>query len=182
MVAATALALPVPAAAVVCYVPVVEESSLGFMAMQRGEAFEGRFHVFTGTLCLDPASPESGRIDLIILTDSVETGLPEADEALRSALFLDAATHPEAVFRSSAIRSLDADRFEVTGTFSLREGARELIVPFTFRPVPGENLWMLEGETAIRRLDYGVGIGEWLDTEFLDDEVQLHFSVKLRAP
>lgn len=182
MIALTALALPVPAAAAACYVPDVEASSLGFTAMQRGEPFEGRFRGFTGTLCLDPASPESGRIELMVLTDSVETDLPEADQALRSALFLDSAAHPEAVFRSSAIRALGEDRFEVTGDFSLRDGVHELTVPFTFRPVNGRDGWLLEGETSIRRLDYGVGIGEWLDTEFLDNDVRLNFSVRLRAP
>jgi hypothetical protein len=40
---------------------------------------------------------------------------------------------------------------------------------------------MLEGGTSIRRLDYSVGIGEWLDTTFLDDAVMLDFEVKLRA-
>jgi polyisoprenoid-binding protein YceI len=182
VIAATALALPIPAVGAACYVPDVEASTLSFTAMQRDEPFEGRFQDFTGTLCLDPAAPETGRIDLMILTGSVESGLPEADQALRSALFLDAAAHPEAVFRSRAIRPLGADRFEVTGDFSLRDGVRELTVPFEFRPAHGGDGWLLEGETSIRRLDYGVGIGEWLDTEFLDDEIRLSFSVKLRAP
>ena len=182
LVMTAALALPGPVAAAVCYVPDVEASALGFTALQRGEPFEGQFRAFTGTLCLDPAHPEAGRIELLVLTDSVETSLPEADGALKSALFLDATGHPEAVFQSSAIRALGEDRFEVTGKFTLRDGAHDLTVPFMFLPVPGENAWMLEGETSIRRLDYGVGIGEWLDTEFLDDEVQLRFTVKLRAP
>jgi len=178
----TGFALPFPADASVCYVPDVEASSLAFTAMQRDEPFEGVFHAFTGTLCFDPAAPESGRIELMILTDSVDTGLPEADQALRSALFLDSAAHPEAVFQSSAIRPLGENRFEVTGRFSLRDGVHELIVPFMFAREPGQDSWLLEGETSIRRLDYGVGIGEWLDTGFLDDEVQLRFTVKLRAP
>jgi len=180
LVLMAALAVPTSGGAAECYVPEVGASSLRFTATQRGEPFEGRFRVFDGRFCLDPAAPEAGRIELRVLTDSADSGLPEADMALRSALFLDSTAHPEAVFTGAAIRPLGGDRYEVTGTFALREGVCELTVPFVFRPLPGEDAWMLEGETSIRRLAYGVGIGEWLDTQFLDDVVQLHFAVKLR--
>jgi polyisoprenoid-binding protein YceI len=179
LAAAALLCMSAASAGANCFAPDVEASSLRFIATQRDEAFEGRFREFTGTLCLDPAAPASGQIELRVRTASVDSGLPEADTALRSALFLDSGTHPEAVFTGVAIRPLGGDRYEVTGTFSLREGAHTLTVPFAFRPLPEGNAWTLDGETSIRRLDYGVGIGEWLDTQFLADEVILKFAIRL---
>ena len=37
----------------------------------------------------------------------------------------------------------------------------------------------LSGETAIKRLDYGVGQGEWKSTEWVGDEVKIHYKVAL---
>ena len=37
----------------------------------------------------------------------------------------------------------------------------------------------LSGETAIKRLDYGVGQGEWKTTEGVGDEVKIQYKVAL---
>ena len=37
----------------------------------------------------------------------------------------------------------------------------------------------LSGETTIRRLDYGVGQGDWKSTETVGDEVKLQYQVPL---
>ncbi len=37
----------------------------------------------------------------------------------------------------------------------------------------------LSGETAIKRLDYGVGQGEWKSTEGVGDEVKIQYKVAL---
>jgi polyisoprenoid-binding protein YceI len=37
----------------------------------------------------------------------------------------------------------------------------------------------LSGETTIKRLDYGVGQGEWASTEWVGDDVKLTYKVTM---
>lgn len=163
-----------------CWVPLVEPGALRFIARQGGEPFAGSFGEYSGELCLEDDASAGGRIELRVRTDSVDTGLPEADSALRSALFLDAGNTPEAIFSGAVVRLPGGNGYAAAGRFALRDGVQELSVPFELQPPAADGTRLLQGATAIRRLDYGVGLGEWLDTQFLDDEVRLEFSVRLR--
>jgi polyisoprenoid-binding protein YceI len=172
------LALLLPAAAPAgCFVPDPAGSRLAWIATQKDGSFEGSFRRFEGEVCLDPALPGAGRISLTVYTASVSSGVPELDAALGGDLFLAAERWPPATFRSREIRALGPGRFETRGDFTLRGKTGTLTVPFTFTET--EAGARLEGETAIRRLAFDVGLGEWRNTEFLDDLVRLRFSVTL---
>jgi polyisoprenoid-binding protein YceI len=57
---------------------------------------------------------------------SVNTREPQRDEHLRSADFFDAEHNPEIAFRSTAIRPLDEDTFEIDGDISIHGVTRPL--------------------------------------------------------
>jgi len=80
----------------------------------------GRFAGATGTIDFDPASPETGSIELRIPAASIDTGDPKRDGHLRSADFLDAETYPEIVFVSTKVRSSGKDAFAVDGDLTIR--------------------------------------------------------------
>lgn len=173
---AGALLLPGMASAR-CWQPDVDASRLAYVAAQGEGRFEGVFRDFEGTVCLDPAQPEDGHIILKVRTGSVDSGIPELDAALGNDLFFASARWPHAVFESTDIRLLAPGKFETEGHFTLRGITHPVTVPFSFT-ASGAGA-ALEGATAIRRLDYDVGLGDWRDTQFLDNEVKLRFEVKL---
>jgi len=164
-----------------CWVPRESPSTLGFIVKQPGNStITGQFGHFDGLICLDPAAPDSDHIRLHVQTDSVATGLPELDQALRSPVFLGTEQWPQATFESETVRRLGGQtRYEVRGKFTLRNVSKFIEVPFTLTPSTDKQSAKLEGETVINRLDYGVGQGQWGDTQWADNKVTLEFSVDL---
>ena len=66
---------------------------------------------------------------------------------------------------------------EAVGKLTLRGVTRDLRLPLTIRESAGG--LEISGETTIKRLDYGVGQGEWKSTEWVGDEVKLQYKVPL---
>ncbi len=63
---------------------------------------------------------------------------------------------------------------------TLRDVTRDVTLSFTFEPAADSGTAVLEGGTTVRRLDFGVGQGEWRDTRWVGDEVTIRFSLFLR--
>jgi len=80
----------------------------------------GSFSGVTGVIDFDPAHPEAGGVELRIPAASVNTGDEKRDGHLRSADFLDAATHPEIVFKSTKVTPKGRDEFVVDGDLTIR--------------------------------------------------------------
>jgi polyisoprenoid-binding protein YceI len=88
----------------------------------------GGFSGTSGVIDFDPAKPEAGSIELRIPAASVNTGDEKRDGHLRSADFLDAATHPEIVFKSTKITPKGKDEFVVDGDLTIRGTTKPVAV------------------------------------------------------
>lgn len=159
-----------------CWAPRAGDGQVGFTARQAGAAFRGRFASFSGQVCI----AEQSRIRVAVRTASVDTRLPELDEALRGPEFFDARRWPQASFESDAVKALGGGRYEVAGRLTIRDVTRSLVVPFTLRPEAGADRARLEARMTLLRLDYGVGIGQWADTRWLDDAVELSIALTMQ--
>jgi len=80
----------------------------------------GRFAGATGTIEFDPASPESGSVELRIPAASIDTGDEKRDGHLRSADFLNADLFPEIVFQSTKVKTSGTKTFVVDGDLTIR--------------------------------------------------------------
>lgn len=167
--------------AIACWKPVVEPDALSFVSTQAGAPLEGSFHKFDAEICLDPDQPDQpSHIEVSVDTASVDTMLPELDDALRGSDFLDSPKWPQATFVSDSVEVLGDNHYKVTGKFTLRDVTRTIEVPFDLKPAENGESPRLEGSTVIKRLDYNVGQGEWSDTRWVGDDVILKFSVELK--
>jgi polyisoprenoid-binding protein YceI len=88
----------------------------------------GAFSGTSGVIDFDPAKPEAGAIELRIPAESVNTGDEKRDGHLRSADFLDAATYPEVVFKSTKITPKGRNEFVVDGDLSIRGTTKPVAV------------------------------------------------------
>ncbi len=52
-------------------------------------------------------------------------------------------------------------------------------VLFAFKPAADGRGAAIAGGTTIRRLDFGVGQGEWQDTKWVGDDVRIKFELVL---
>jgi polyisoprenoid-binding protein YceI len=150
--------------------------TLEFTAIQAGAKFSGAFKRFRVTLDFDPAAPARGRLDVTVDTQSIDTQDGERDEVLRGPDFFATARHPQA--------SYHAERFERTaggwlaaGELTIRGVTRPVLVAFTL--APGDQATRMSGTARLKRLDFGLGQGEWASTEWVGDDVDVRFELSL---
>ena len=64
---------------------------------------------------------------------------------------------------------------------TLRGTTRNITIPLTWRTatVPGHVVGYLSGQTTLRRLDFGVGQGQWQSTEWVGNAVTVRYSLVL---
>ncbi|KAA2285182.1 YceI family protein [Arenimonas fontis] len=153
------------------------DARLDFSSSYEGEAFEGRFRRFEARIAFDPDAPQSCRFEVRIALASADTGLPERDDMLMEREFFDVGRQPMAYYRADRCRALPDGGFVAEGRLGLRGVERP--VPLCFRWIPGESP-VLEGEAGVDRLAFGVGTGDWADTDLIPAEVAIRTRVPLR--
>jgi Uncharacterized conserved protein len=79
----------------------------------------GRFGKISGTVTGDPADPAKARVDVAIDAASIDTGVDDRDDDLRSEHFFNVAKHPVVTFRSKSIRRT-GDGLAIVGDLTMR--------------------------------------------------------------
>jgi polyisoprenoid-binding protein YceI len=90
---------------------------------------------------------------------SVDTGIEDRDDHLRTADFFDVATHPTATVRVHTAEKLGAteeghDHYRAFFDFDLHGVQKTLPGEFTVRSV---DPFVVEGRVKVNRLDFGIG-------------------------
>lgn len=168
-------AAPTPAPA--SYASDAARSQLQFSGMQAGAEFKGVFKKFTVSAQFDPAQLMASRIEVQIDVNSLDSQDDDRDKTMRSAEFFDVAKNPSARYATRSI-SKSANGYSAVGTLTLRGVSRDVPLALQFTPAAGGAL--LAGDATLKRLDFGVGQGEWTSTEWVGDEVKIHFSLSLK--
>jgi polyisoprenoid-binding protein YceI len=177
-------ALPTGAAAEapspVHYVLDPAKSTLEFTFMQAGAQNKGKFTRFPVSFDFSPESPAGGHLEVTVEMGSLNTGDKERDDTLRTPDLFSVAKFPQARFSATQITKT-AQGFEAAGKLTLRDVTREVRVPFTFRTAQegGATVGYMSGKTSIRRLDFGVGQGDWKATDQVGNEVGVSFALRL---
>jgi len=161
------------------YALVAGEGRLGFTAVQQGAGFDGEFERFDARLHFDAAALDDAWIEATVETGSVNTRNTERDGYLRTGDWFDVSRWPTAVFRADEIRAAE-DAYLASGTLTLRDVTAPVLLRFTFAPQPDGSARLL-GEARLNRLDFGVGQGDWRDTQWVGAEVEVHVDIRLQA-
>jgi polyisoprenoid-binding protein YceI len=152
-------------------------SSLTFTFDQAGAASKGTFKQFSTELVYDEKSPATGSLGVTVQIASIDTQDQERNDMLAGADLFDAKKYPTAQYTASSFaRSADGG-LEAGGKLTLRGVTKDLRLPLKITPTAAG--LELSGATAIKRLDYGVGQGDWQSTEGVADEVKIQYKVML---
>lgn len=163
------------------YVQAATGNSLTFTFTQLGAATRGEFKTFATEFQYDPAQPAQGSLLVRVMIDSVDTQDEERDSALKDADLLDAGAHPAATYVAKSLASTAGGALEAVGKLTIRGVSRDLRLPLKIKST-AKGI-ELSGQTSIRRLDFGVGQGEFKTTDSLGDEVKIEYRVNLvRSP
>lgn len=153
------------------------QSEIQFVSRQMGVPVEGRFRSFDAKVAFDPAKPETSSIAFTVETGSATLGVRETDAELPKPTWFNVAQFPQATFQSSAVRRVDATRFEVAGKLSIKGVSSDVVVPVTLAQNGAQTV--ATGAFPIKRLTFRIGDKEWSDTSMVADEVQVKFRLTL---
>jgi polyisoprenoid-binding protein YceI len=158
------------------------KSTLEFSFTQAGALNKGKFKRFPVTFDFAPDNPAGGRLDVTVEIASLDTGDKERDDTLKGDDLFAAAKFPQAHFLATQFAKTAAG-FEAQGKLTIRDQTRDVRVPFTFRTAveQGATVGYMSGKTTIRRLDFGVGQGDWKATDQVGNEVGVTFALRLTA-
>src|SRR5450432_2383455 len=164
------------------YVLDPSKSSLEFSFPRAGAANKGKFTRFPVSFAFSPDAPTSGRLAVTIEVASLDTGDKERDDTLRGDELFAVAKYPQAQFLATQFAKT-ATGYEAIGKLTMRGVTHDARVPFTFRTASeaGVNVGYMVGKTTLKRLDYGVGQGDWKATDQVADEVGVSFALRLVA-
>lgn len=153
-------------------------SRVAFQATAGGQTIRGSFSRFTAEIDFDPDAPESSRIRVAVDLSSVATGTAEVDNALPSQDWLNALQYPQATLRSTSVKFLGGDTYELRGDLRVRGTARPVVLPFTLH-VDDSGQAVAEGSFTVNRANFGVGPAAPVASMTIDNSVQV--TVKVSA-
>ena len=133
-------------------------SSVEFHVKHLGIAtVKGQFKEFEGTL---EVGPEGARAFGTVEVASVDTREPARDEHLRSADFFEAESFPQIAFRSTTIRALDEEEFEIDADLTIHGVTRPVKLKAVFEGAEtdhqGNKRVGVSASTQINRSDYDI--------------------------
>jgi polyisoprenoid-binding protein YceI len=183
LTAATALLAASPALADTWVVD-KSHSEAGFQIRHMMAKVRGRFNDFAGTIVADPAKPEASSVEFTLKAASIDTSNENRDKDLRGANFFDVEKFPEITFKSTRVKAAGKDRYDVTGTLTMRGVAREVTLPVSFLGF-GKDPWGNEKagfstDVTLNRKDFGIVWNKALDSGgvLLGDEVWVSINLE----
>ncbi len=157
-------------------------TTVGFSARHLMAAkVRGSFKTFSGSIAISE-SPESSSVSVSIDAASIDTGVADRDNHLRSPDFLDVESYRSLEFVSTAVRPV-AGGFEVDGTLTVRDITRPVTLQMRYAGVMadpwGNEKAIFSASTTINREDFGLTwnapleAGGWLVGKDVQIEIEV---------
>lgn len=142
--------------------------ALSFASQYQGEVFTGQFPGFRTTLSFDPGAPQAAKLDVIIPLAGATTRNGDRDSTLQSADFFNVSRFAQARYTANGFRPLGGNRYAADGMLTLRGVSKPVTLTLSWNPGARP---VLVGKATVKRLDFGVGGGDWGDTDLIPNEV-----------
>ncbi|MGW3989939.1 YceI family protein [Streptomyces sp. NPDC004830] len=143
----------------------------------------GAFHEFEGTAHLDGADPARSSGQVVIKAQSIDTGVEQRDQHLRTNDFLDAPNFPDITFRTTEVEKRSDTEYRVTGELTIKDLTKPVTIDFDYTGNavdPFGNLRVgLEGSLTISRKEFGVTWNAALEGGgvLVGDKIVLEFDI-----
>ena len=143
----------------------------------------GRFSKFEGEIAFDEARPEQSKVAVVIDASSIDTGVAQRDDHLRSADFFDVAKFPTVTFTSTKIEK-SYHGYKVHGDLTLHGIKREVVLDAELLGI-GKDPWGnrrvgLSAKAVLDRKDYGLNWNQLLEAGgvLVGDRVDIELEVQ----
>lgn len=155
-------------------------SSIRFVPSLMGTKTEGSFKNFTAQIRFDPDKPSQAQARAEIELQSFDIGFDEATEEALGPNWFDIKRFPKATFVATQVKALGSDRFELAGNLTIRNQTKPISFPMTLTREAGGQA-RLDGTLVIKRLDYGLGQGQWAGTGTVSNDVTVQIRLSLKS-
>lgn len=153
-------------------------STLSFATSWGGSAIQGRFDKWTADVLFSPEALDGSKVAVAIDMGSAKTGDEQRDATLPSGDWFDAAAHPKATFTATKFSKTGEGRFVAHGKLEMRGVSRPVDLPFRLK-IDGDTA-SVSGVTSLDRTAFGVGQGEWQNTDQIPAKVSVSLSLKAK--
>ncbi|PJF34471.1 MAG: polyisoprenoid-binding protein [Candidatus Thermofonsia Clade 1 bacterium] len=120
----------------------------------------GSFNIKEGKIEFDPAKPAAASVEAVLDVASVNTGVADRDNHLRSPDFFDAANYPTITFKSTSVKPTGENTAEITGDLTIRGTTRPVVLNAEFlgqgKGIDGKTRAGFTASTKINREDWGL--------------------------
>lgn len=144
----------------------------------------GRFKSVRGSILLDGSSVENSKVEAEIDATSVDTGVADRDNHLKSADFFDVTNHPKLTFRSSHILPEGDEEGRMDGDLTIRGTTRPVTLKVSYlgevKDPWGNRRRGYVAETTLNRKDFGVNWNQVLDAGgvLVGDKVKVTLNIE----
>ena len=160
-------------------------SSVYFDVRHTYATVRGQFNDFSGTVNFDPDNLEVGQVMFEVKTKSVNTGIPNRDNHLRSEEFFAIKKFPAMRFESTAVKKKQGNQYTLEGNLTIRGKTTQIDIPMTYfgtRENPlkkGQMVAGFEARFSIDRLEYQVGPGKYAEMGVIGKKVDILIALEV---
>ncbi len=147
------------------------KSHIRFTAEQAGANFDGEWQEWQADLRFDTDLLEASAFEVAVAVSGVATLDRERDETLLDPEFFDADNYPLVHYRASEFARAANGSFVAKGLIEVKGRTIPVDLAFTVQR-DGERV-MLDGKTTLDRLAMRIGTGEWEDTTWIGQFVDV---------
>ena len=152
------------------------KSTIGFEGTQMDAPFKGQFKDFDGTIQFDADHLDTSKADIVIHLKSIDSGSSDRDKYVVMPDWFNTDRFPDAHFTATHfVKDKEANHYIAKGDLKIRDVSLPVTLPFTLT-ITGKQA-VMTGETSIKRLDYGIGQGDWKDTKQVGNTIKINVSV-----
>lgn len=152
------------------------ESSITFTGIQNDAPASGSFKKFTSEIHIDPNQLTTSKVRIIIDMNSITTTYSDFTSTLLTPDWFNVKLFPQAIFESTHFTKIADNKYEADGTLTIRDKSQPIKVTFETEE-PSKDKGRVKGSTTIKRTAFGVGQGEWADTNSVKDDVKVNFVI-----
>jgi polyisoprenoid-binding protein YceI len=159
-------------------------SEVGFKIRHLVSNVRGRFNDFSGTINMDPKNIQNSSVEFRIKAESIDTNQVSRDKHLRAEDFFFVEKYPEITFKSDSVKPAGKDKYNVTGTLTMRGVSKKVTLPVTYTGEvkdPWGNVKAgFETSTTLNRKDYGIVWNQAVDNGgvILGDDVTIEINLE----
>ncbi|MET0617579.1 MAG: YceI family protein [Luteibacter sp.] len=171
------VALALPLAASAADYKVGPGSTLGFSGKFQGQQFDGTFGKFDAAISYDAANLPASKFDVTVDMSTAKTGDGDRDGALPGSDFFDVKKFATAHYVTTGFSKDAKGDVVANGNLTLHGVTKPVTLKVVFSPNAGGARLSVTG--TLKRLDFGVGSGDYKDTSTIADEVLVNGSLNL---